>query len=125
MRVRDDEVEVEADGVAEALTGRARAERVVEAEQARLGLRVDRAVVLALEAFGETCSVRGSASAGLYERRAVTLDEAGLERIDQTLAHVGARGETVDQNVDALEVRARVVVGRAQLDASRRRRKVA
>src|SRR5205085_10634617 len=36
LRVGDDEVEVEADGVAEPLAGRASAERVVEAEQARL-----------------------------------------------------------------------------------------
>src|ERR1043166_4293794 len=53
LRVRDDEVEVEADGVAEALAGRARAEGVVEAEEARLGLRVNSSVVLALEALGE------------------------------------------------------------------------
>src|SRR2546421_11258792 len=51
--VRDDEVEVEADCVAEALTGRARAERGVEAEESRLGLRGAGSVVLGLQALAE------------------------------------------------------------------------
>ena len=36
--IGNDQIEIEADRVAEALAGRARAERIVEAEQPRLGL---------------------------------------------------------------------------------------
>ena len=51
--VGNDEVEVEVDGVAEALAARARAEGVVEGEEARFRLAVDAMARFALESRGE------------------------------------------------------------------------
>src|SRR5205823_12668436 len=51
--VRDHQVEIEVDGVAEALATRARAERVVERKQPRFGFLVAQVALLALEALGE------------------------------------------------------------------------
>ncbi len=49
--VRDDQIQVEVDGVAEALAARTGAERIVEGEQPRLGLLVADVALLALEAL--------------------------------------------------------------------------
>ena len=51
--IRNDEIEIESDRVSKTLTRWTRAVRIVEAEQTRLGRRVDRVVVFALEPFGE------------------------------------------------------------------------
>src|SRR5271157_4875770 len=51
--VRNDQVHVEVDGVAEALAARAGAVGAVEREQARLGLVEAQVAALALEALGE------------------------------------------------------------------------
>ena len=52
--VGDHQVEIEVDGVAEALAARTGAVGIVEGEQARLGLFIANVAVLALEALGET-----------------------------------------------------------------------
>jgi len=77
-RIRNDEIEIESDRVAEALTRRARAERVVETEQARLGRRVNSVVILALETFREPHAFR-IALGCLDQRGAVTFLETDLE----------------------------------------------
>ena len=99
-RIRNHQIEIEADGVAEALTGRARAERIVEAEEARLRLRIDRAVILALETLGEAQAGAVQSSTRLDDRRAVTFLKTGFERIHQSLANIGARDKTINQHVD-------------------------
>ena len=55
LRIRHDEIHVELDDVAEAVAGRAGAERVVEREQPRLRILVRDAAGAALEALGEQC----------------------------------------------------------------------
>ena len=52
--IGDDEVEVEVDGVAEALAARAGSEGIVEGEEARLGLAVGAVAGGALECGGES-----------------------------------------------------------------------
>ena len=51
--VRHDEVEIEINGVAEALASRAGAVRIVEGKQARLRLLIHRAAAFAFEALVE------------------------------------------------------------------------
>ena len=58
LLIGDDQVEVELHHVAEAVTGRARAERVVEREQPRLRQLVEDAAGAALEAFAEDVADR-------------------------------------------------------------------
>src|SRR6185295_3077853 len=51
LAIRDDEVDIQPNRIAKALTGRARAEGIVEAEQLWLGRGVSNRASLALEAF--------------------------------------------------------------------------
>ena len=60
LGIGNHQIEIEPDRVAEALTGRARAEWIVEAEQTRLGRSVSNRASLAFEAFGE-CQSNGAA----------------------------------------------------------------
>ena len=51
--IRDYEIEIQSDRIAKALAGRACAIRIVKAEQARLGLSVNGAVIFALKSIGK------------------------------------------------------------------------
>ena len=103
--IGDDEVEVEVDGVAEALAARACAVGIVEGEEARLGLLVDGAVVLALEAVVEDQALRRIAR-GIGKKFedgfAVAFAVADLDGIDEARARLGIDGEPIDDDPDGL-----------------------
>ena len=63
-RIRNHQIEIETNRVAESLTRRTGAERIIEAEQTRLGSRVDGAVIFAFELLGETQSLCGTRVSG-------------------------------------------------------------
>ena len=87
--IGDDEIEIEIDGVAEALAARAGAVGIVEGEQARLGLLVDDAVVFALEAIVEDQALGGISRGVGHEFEngfAVPFAVADLDGIDQARA---------------------------------------
>ena len=111
--VRDDEVQVEVDGVAEALAARAGPVGIVEGEEARLGLVVARC--------GRCCIRSAARTAGVVGRFAVArsrleIDFAGfavadLDGVDDACADVGRDDEAVDQDEDGLgEVRGRAAI---------------
>src|SRR5258707_1535504 len=84
--IRYDEIQIEIDGISEALAARARAVRIIEGKQARLRLLIQRAIVLALKAFIEDQPLRSAAARfpdefknGLAPRFAI----ANLEGIDE------------------------------------------
>src|SRR2546429_4821960 len=64
-RIRNHQIEIETIRVAESLTRRTGAERIIEAEQTRLGSRVDGAVVFTFELLGETQSLSGTHASGV------------------------------------------------------------
>ncbi len=101
--VGNDEVEVEVDGVAEALAARACAEGIVEGEEARLGLAIDAMAGLALEGGGEAeafavCDIRIARDDFIqyFARFAV----ADFCRVDDAGAVVGADDDAVDESED-------------------------
>ena len=59
------QIEIETDGVAEALTGRTCSEGIIETEQARLRRGVNRPVIFAFEAFGKVQALGTRASGAL------------------------------------------------------------
>ena len=69
--VGDHQVQIEVDGVAEALAARAGAVRVVEREQARLGLFVAKIAALALEALREAQAAAASRLRAARSRRSL------------------------------------------------------
>ena len=122
------QIEIEADRVAETLARRARAKRIVETEEPRLRSRVNDAVVLAFETVREAEACRYARlrrasrrstpeacvpSANFNHRLAMTFAKTGLQRIDQSLANVRARRQSIDQHVNILEVIALVIVRRS------------
>ena len=98
--VGDDEIEIEIDGVAEALATRTRAIRIVKRKQPRLGLFVAAAVVLALEALRKTQPLRRSlisiANRG-FENHFARLAISDLDRVDNARALVRRDDQTVHQ----------------------------
>ena len=72
--VWNDEVEIEIDGIAKALAARTRAIRIVERKQARLGLVVAAAIVLALKTLRETQPLRS-----LARGRALCISRRGFK----------------------------------------------
>jgi len=85
--VRNNEVEIEIDSVSEALAARTGAIGIVEGEQARLGLLIDGAVVLAFKSVVEDQTLGGiSRCVGneLQNRFAIPFPIADLDGIDKT-----------------------------------------
>src|ERR1051325_11506999 len=109
--MRNHETEIEPDRVAESLARRTRAEWIVETKESRFGSRVDSVVILAFETFGEPESFR-LRFGGFDERGAVSFLKADFERVDEALAHVRARDQTIDEHVDVFKIVAHVVVRR-------------
>ncbi len=95
--VGNNEVEIEIDGVAETLAARAGAVRIVEGKQARLGLFVAAAVVLAFEALGKTQTLGWFAVARHgVENNFAGLAIADLDGIDDAGALIGGDDEAID-----------------------------
>ena len=116
--VRNHQVQIEIDGVAEALAARARAERIVEREQPRLRLFVADVALLALEALREAellCSfafARRSLEQH-FARFAITL----LHRIDDAQARVRRNRDAIDQHQHRFgEIQIEQRLGRGELD---------
>ena len=103
--IRDDEIEIEVDGVAEALATRASAVGIVEGKKARLGLLIKRAVVLAFEALIEREALGGIAGriGDEFENGfAVAFAIANLDGVRESRARFGADGEAIDEHIDGL-----------------------
>src|SRR5579859_5083673 len=103
--VRHDEIQVEVDGIAETLAAWARAVRIVERKQARLGLLIKRAIVLAFETFVEGKTLRritGRILDELQDGFAVALAIANFDGVREARAGFGIHGEAIDENVDGL-----------------------
>src|SRR5262245_24398531 len=114
LAVRYHQVHVQPDGVAEALARRACAERVIETEQARLGLRITEPAILTLELLRKREQLRVVAG-GLNVGFPMAFAETNFERIYKAAARIGADREPVDQDVDVVEIISLVTVGRLQL----------
>jgi len=106
--VGDDEVEIDIDGVAEALATWAGAIRVVELKTGAARLFVAAAVILALEALGKTQALGSLAIAITIPKRGFENHFAGfaiadLDRIDDARALVGGDDEAIDQTKHGFE----------------------
>ena len=95
--IGNDEIEVEVNRIAESLATRASTERIVERKEARLGLLVDGAIVLAFEAL-----VEGEAFEGAIRVReklengfALALAVTDFDGVRETRAGFGADGKTI------------------------------
>src|SRR5579863_394001 len=101
-RIRDDKIQIEVDRVAESLTARAGAPRIVKREEPWLRFLINRAVVLAFEAVVENealASHFGGAVDWEFENGlAVPFPVANLDRIDQAGARFRTHREPVDDN---------------------------
>ncbi len=113
--VRDDQIPIQPDGVAEALARRTRAERIIEAEQVRFGPDVTQAAMLALEPLGEGQAPR-LITDGLNDGLPVAFLIAGFERVNQPVAHLGLHAQPIHERVDTVEALAGEAVRRLQLD---------
>src|SRR5687768_13453863 len=80
-RIRNYQIEIQSDGVSKTLAGRTSPVRIVEAKQARFGLCVDGAVILALKPVRELKTPGFRFSCFDYGRT-VSLLETGLQRVD-------------------------------------------
>ena len=103
--IGDDEIEIEVDRVPEALAARACAVGVVEGEQARLGLLIDDAVVLALEAIVEDQTLGGIACGvgnKFEDGFAVTFAVADFDGINQARTRLGIDGKPIDNDPHGL-----------------------
>ncbi len=103
--VRDGQIHIEVDGVAEALASWACAERVVEAEQARLRFDEGEAALLAGELLAEAQGETGREAcptSGRFKDDLAGFAIADLDGIDHALAQLGTLlggdGEAVDQH---------------------------
>ncbi len=99
------EIQIEIDGIAEALAARARAVRIIEGKQARLRLLIQRAIVLALKAFIEDQPLRRAAARfpdefknGLATRFAI----ANLDGVDEARARFGIDCQAIHHDVNGL-----------------------
>ncbi len=100
--IRDHQVHVVVDGVAEALAARARAHGIVEAEQARLGRRQFDAAVLARELLVEAQRHRRRIlRRGLLEDHFAGFAITDFDGVDDALVQVGRDDEAIHQNEDA------------------------
>src|SRR5512142_440124 len=89
--VRDDQVHVEVDGIAEPLATRTGAIRVVERKQPRFRLLVSDVAALALEALGVSPALRLSRIGGRgLEHYFAGLAVAGLDGVNQAGTNVGS-----------------------------------
>ena len=103
--IGNDQVEVEVDGIAEALAARAGAVRIVERKQARLGLLIDEAALLALEAIAEDDALgfRMRLRGRKFEDGfALAVAIADFHGVGQTRADFGGDDQAIDQHVDGL-----------------------
>ncbi len=122
--VRHDAVEIEIHRVAEALAARAGAVGIVEREEARLGLLIRRAALLAVESLVEHQPVgSGCRRAGRFLRHefqnglAAPFAVADLDRIDQPRANLGPERQAVHQRKDGLgEIHVEQFLGRGKLE---------
>ena len=98
--VRDDQVHIQLDGVAEAVARRTGAERVVERKEPRLRRFVRQPAAPALEALAE--SVRRHRRAGVVdldrERRAVPFTKRGLDGVGQPRTHPALDANPIDDD---------------------------
>ena len=105
--IGDDEIEIEVDRVPEALAAWACAVRVVEREKPRLGLLIDDAVVLALEAVVEDQTLGGIACGvgnKFEDGFAVTFAVADFDGINQARARLGIDGKPIDNDPHGLRI---------------------
>ena len=128
-RIGHDEIHVELDDVAEAVAGRAGAERVVEREQPRLRIFVRDAARAALEALGEhdgRLAAGDSATRRLLDRPrgAAAFEIRRLDRIGQPLPHASSPFElhAIDDDLQRRAV-ARATPGRRRRTPRRGRRR--
>ncbi len=96
--VRDDQVHVEVDGVAEALAARAGAVGAVEREQARLGLVEAQVAALALEALREAEARRLALRRRGLDDDLAGFAVAGLDSVHDAGARVGGDADAVHQH---------------------------
>src|SRR5205085_9898248 len=101
--VGNDEIEIEADSVAEPLAGRARAERIVEAEQTRLRRSITNVTILAGEGFGIS-QLRVRFVGQFDDRLAVAFLIANFERINQPRPRVWAHDQAIYEHKGVREV---------------------
>src|SRR6185503_15963543 len=87
LAIGNHQIEVQSNRIAEALTGRARAEWIVKTEQLRLGRGISNRAALALEALRKYQS-NGRVICGFDYRLAVTLLITDLERINQPRSRI-------------------------------------
>ena len=122
-RIRNDEIEIKTNRVAESLTRWARAEGIVEAEKPRLRSRVNCSVVFTFETFrkvkaGWTLSARGGGGRELRTFSqldgglAMSFAKARLKRVNQPLANIFTRSQTIDQHVNVFEIVSSIIIGR-------------
>ena len=116
--VGNHQVEIEVDGVAEALAARTGAVRIVEGEQARLGLLVAQVAVLAFEALGKTQPLRRLVVArGGLENDFAGFAIADLDGVHDAGAGVGSNHQAVDQQEDRLaEIDVEQRLGRGEFE---------
>ncbi len=103
--IGDDQVDIEVDGIAEALAARAGAVRIIEGEQARLGLLIGEAALLALEAIAEDDALGfGMRLRGrkFEDGFALAFAIADLHGVGQARADVGRDDQAIDHHVDGL-----------------------
>src|SRR6266571_2543937 len=100
--IGDHEIQIEVDGVAETLAPRTRSVRIVEREKSRLGLLMERAVILAFESLVECQALGGIPRAICDEFEygfALAFAVADLDRVHQPRARFRIDGQTVDQHI--------------------------
>ena len=103
--VGNHQIDIEIDGIAEALAARAGPVGIVERKQARFGLLIHGAARLALESLVEDHAFRGSARRlghKFEDRFPASFAIADLDRIDQPRAHFGTDREAVHDHVNRL-----------------------
>ena len=115
--VGDDAVEVEVNGVAEALAARAGAIGTVEAEQARLRLGVGGAAAAAFETLAEAPLLVRLRVGPFHQEFAATLAVAEFQRVHQPRPDFGADRQAVHQHKDrAVEVYVQQRLGGGKLE---------
>ncbi len=105
--VGDHAIDVEIDGVAEALAARAGAVGIVEREKARLGFLIDDAAGFAFEALAEgeaLGGLRGGVFAGgeFQDGFAAAFAVADFDGVHQARADRGIESQTIHDDVDGL-----------------------
>src|SRR5713226_10494068 len=102
-RVGNHQIQIEIDGISEALTTRTRAVRIVERKKSRLGLLVESAVVLAFESLVERKPL-GRISRPIRDELedgfALTFAVTNFDGVHEPRAGLRIDGQTIDEDVD-------------------------